>query len=52
MDKRLLKERLNMIEEGIETVLEQGSENEDVLEIMKEILEATKVKNKISDYLD
>lgn len=51
-EEEILQERLSKIQEGINTALEKGSENEDVLEIMKELLLATKVKNKMKYYLD
>lgn len=50
-EEKMLAEKLSKIEEGIDTVLQEGSENEDVLEIMKELLTITKVKNKMKYYL-
>ena len=46
-----LAKTLNELEKGIDSVLEKGSENDEVLEIMKELLSVTKVKNKMKYYL-
>lgn len=50
-EEEMLAEKLSEIEDGIDTVLQNGSENEDVLAIMKELLTVTKVKNKMKYYL-
>lgn len=50
-EDEVLNKRLKEIESGIDEVLEKGSENDDILEIMKDLLITTKIKNKMSDYL-
>ena len=52
LDENVLKSRISEIDSNLEMLLDKGSTNDDVLAIMKELLSVTKIKNRMSDYLD
>lgn len=51
-DSNLWEVKKSEILDNIDVALERSSENKEVLEIMKELLQATKVVNTMEEYME